>query len=60
MEPSVAVGRHVPTRAWLAALAAFVGVYLLTLENGAVLAQGAEHLHELFHDARHFVGAPCH
>lgn len=60
MEPSVAARRHLPLRAWLVVLVALAGAYLLTLENGLVLSQGAERLHELFHDARHFVGVPCH
>ena len=50
----------VPLWAWLAAVVALLGVYTLTMENGLALAQGAERLHELFHDARHFVGVPCH
>src|SRR5262245_22213682 len=50
----------VPVWAWfLVALAAFL-VYLMTMENGAVLGQLAEQSHEFFHDARHFIGFPCH
>ena len=51
---------RVPLWAWFAVALAVVAVYLLTLDNGLVLAQGASTVHELFHDARHFVGVPCH
>ena len=47
--------------AWaLFAAAAALAIYVLMLENGALLGAHAEQLHELFHDARHFVGVPCH
>lgn len=49
-----------PVRAWLIALVALVALYAVTLENGAVLADGARFLHEAFHDGRHFLGVPCH
>jgi hypothetical protein len=48
------------TRAWLIALVALLALYAVTLENGAVLADGARFLHEAFHDGRHFLGVPCH
>jgi len=51
---------RVPLWAWLAAALAVLAVYLVTLDNGLVLAQGASTVHELFHDARHIVGVPCH
>ena len=51
---------HVPLWAWLVVALAAAAVYLLALDNGAVAAQGASTLHELFHDARHFVAVPCH
>jgi hypothetical protein len=51
---------HVPAWAWFVVTAALAVVYLLTMENGAVLAQGAGTVHELFHDARHFLAVPCH
>ena len=51
---------HVPVWAWAVVLLAPAVIYALAMENGAVLAQGAHTLHELFHDARHFVGVPCH
>ena len=49
-----------PVRVWLAALPALLVVYLVTMENGALLADGARYLHELFHDGRHLLGVPCH
>lgn len=51
---------RVPLWAWFAAALAALAVYLVTLDNGLVFAQGASTVHELFHDARHFVGVPCH
>lgn len=51
---------RVPLWAWLAAALAIVAVYVLTLDNGLVLSRSAGTVHELFHDARHFVGVPCH
>lgn len=50
----------VPWWAWLALVVSVFAVYLVTMENGALLSSGAETLHEFFHDARHFVGVPCH
>ena len=51
---------RVPAWAWLiVALAAAVS-YFVMLENGALLGQAANTLHEFFHDGRHFVGVPCH
>ena len=51
---------RVPLWAWAVAALALALVYLLTMENGAVLAEGAGRVHEFFHDARHFVAVPCH
>jgi hypothetical protein len=51
---------RVPRLAWLAAVVATVGLYMVLNENGVVLAQGWDTLHELFHDGRHLLGAPCH
>ena len=51
---------RVPAWSWLVVALALAGVYLLTLENGATLRAGAQVLHELFHDGRHFIGVPCH
>ena len=50
----------VPVWAWLVAAMCIFAVYLLAMENGAVLARGATRVHELFHDARHFIAVPCH
>ncbi len=53
-------GRRVPLWAWLAAVLAALAAYAVTLENGMVLQAGADVVHELFHDGRHFLGMPCH
>jgi Probable cobalt transporter subunit (CbtB) len=50
----------VPLWAWLVAAAAILVAYAVTMDNGAVLGRAASNVHELFHDARHFVGVPCH
>jgi hypothetical protein len=50
----------VPAWTWLVVVLALAVVWALTLENGMVLAKSAGTLHEFFHDARHFVGVPCH
>lgn len=61
MEDSVAVEAiDVPLWSWLIAAFAVFSLYVLTLDNGAVLAEAANTVHELVHDARHFVGVPCH
>jgi hypothetical protein len=59
-ESAVLEKARVPAWAWLVTALAVATLYALTLENGAVLARAASTLHELFHDARHFVGVPCH
>lgn len=50
----------VPVWALLAVALAAFAIFALTLENGLLLGAHAEQVHELFHDARHFVGVPCH
>ena len=50
----------VPLWAWALVAVAALASYFVMLENGAVLSQAAETLHEFFHDGRHFVGVPCH
>lgn len=51
---------EVPAWAWAIVAVATAAIYMLTLENGAVLGQAATVLHEFFHDGRHFAGVPCH
>jgi hypothetical protein len=51
---------RVPALAWLSAAVALFGAYLMLQENGALLADSWEVLHELFHDGRHALGVPCH
>lgn len=50
----------IPLWTYLVAVLALFTVWAMTMENGAALANSAETLHEFFHDARHFVGVPCH
>lgn len=50
----------VPSAALLAALAAILALYVMTLDNGLVLQGLAGQAHELLHDGRHFLGVPCH
>jgi hypothetical protein len=50
----------VPAWAWLFVALAAIAVYAVTMDNGLLLAGSAETAHELFHDARHIIGAPCH
>jgi hypothetical protein len=51
---------RIPAWTWLVVAVALFAMWALTMENGAVLAKSAGTLHEFFHDARHFVGVPCH
>lgn len=58
--PSPIPALHVPAWAWaVAALAAFV-MYVVTLENGTLLGDFANTVHEFLHDGRHFAAVPCH
>ena len=58
--PAVLVPVRVPVLGWVAALGAAVLMYLCFNENGVLLAQSWEYLHEFFHDGRHVFGVPCH
>jgi hypothetical protein len=61
MRPDDAIAPiRVPAWSWLVALLSVFVLYALAVENGAVLAEGAERVHEFFHDARHFLAVPCH
>ena len=51
---------RVPKWTWLVVAFMVFAIYAVTIENGAVLANNAHRLHEFFHDARHFIGVPCH
>ena len=58
--PLTVTGRLAVAEWALMALALFA-VYFLLQENGALIsAHAAEYLHEITHDARHALGAPCH
>lgn len=54
---STALGKAVPTTAF--AIACLTVLYLAGMEQGA-LTGGTPLLHEVFHDARHLLGLPCH
>jgi hypothetical protein len=48
---------------WLAAtgLLSLMLFYFIGIDQGAVSVFGADtHIHEFVHDARHFLGFPCH
>ncbi|MBW3546845.1 MAG: CbtB-domain containing protein [Actinobacteria bacterium] len=61
MEHTPAIApRTVPLWGWLVAALALALIYLLAADNGLVLGRSAGVVHELFHDARHFAGVPCH
>jgi hypothetical protein len=61
MEHTSEIARQaVPLWAWLLAALALALVYLLAADNGLALGRSAGVVHELFHDARHFAGVPCH
>ena len=58
--PDVSV---VNTALWLTATTfiAALAYYFLGYDQGAVSVFGADtHVHEFVHDARHFLGFPCH
>ncbi|GGF31544.1 CbtB domain-containing protein [Williamsia phyllosphaerae] len=53
----------VNTALWLTATTAVAALayYFLGYDQGAVSVFGADtHVHEFVHDARHFLGFPCH
>ncbi|NDK89920.1 CbtB-domain containing protein [Gordonia desulfuricans] len=48
---------------WLTATLVLAGMayYFLGYDQGAVSVFGSDtHIHEFVHDARHFLGFPCH
>ncbi|HEX2063491.1 MAG TPA: hypothetical protein VHE80_03615 [Acidimicrobiales bacterium] len=61
MDETVALERiSVPPWGWLVLALAAATVFVVTLDNGVLLRGLASTAHELFHDARHFAGVPCH
>lgn len=53
----------VPVAFWLGAtlLLALLVYYLIGVDQGATSIFGTDHhVHEFVHDARHFLGFPCH
>jgi cobalt transporter subunit CbtB len=51
---------RVPAWAYATAFLAFVLLYLMLQDNGAVLSRVAPYVHEFTHDGRHALGVPCH
>ncbi|MDC0359359.1 CbtB-domain containing protein [Acidimicrobiales bacterium] len=51
---------QVPAWAWLVVAFSLFAIYMVTLENGALLGSTANYLHEFMHDGRHFGAVPCH
>ncbi len=41
-------------------LLAFVAIYFVGAEQGAISVIGGHQVHELMHDGRHLLGFPCH
>ena len=60
LSPPAEAPVSVPVWAWVVAAVSVAAAYVLTMENGALLGQTAGNVHEFFHDARHFLGVPCH
>lgn len=62
--PSTPVVLPIPKAAlWLAAAAilALAVFYFIGIDQGAVSVSGRNmYIHEFIHDARHFLGFPCH
>ncbi|AHH21041.1 CbtB domain-containing protein [Nocardia nova] len=58
------VSLSIPTTAlWLAGttILALLAYYFIGVDQGAVSIFGSDmHVHEFVHDARHFLGFPCH
>ena len=53
----------VPAAFWLGAtlLLALLAYYFIGCDQGATSIFGSDtHVHEFVHDARHFLGFPCH
>lgn len=51
---------HVPAWAWVLATFALAALYVVLQDNGVLLAQAADTVHEFTHDGRHALGVPCH
>jgi hypothetical protein len=56
-----------PLFIWVALAFISLAIFAVLFDNGALLAPllgdvsyAANYLHELFHDGRHLLGAPCH
>lgn len=59
--PSIAIPvREIVPWALFAIAIAFVLVYFIGFEQGAVSLISSNYIHEFVHDARHLAGLPCH
>ena len=63
--PPVAAPVSIPVRdiipwAVFAGLAAFVALYFVGVEQGALSVFSGMGVHEFVHDGRHLLGFPCH
>lgn len=59
LAPTAAPPIRVPIWAWLVVAMSAFAMFLMTMDN-SLLGAAAETSHEFFHDARHFIGVPCH
>lgn len=59
LAPTAAEPIRVPVWAWFLVATSAFALYLMTMDN-SMLGVAAETSHEFFHDARHFIGVPCH
>jgi Probable cobalt transporter subunit (CbtB) len=60
---TVGVSASAQAALWLAgaAILALVLYYFIGIDQGATSVFGSDmHVHEFVHDARHFLGFPCH
>ena len=63
--PSGAMPAAIPLReiapwAIFAAALAFVALYFVVIEQGALAVFAGTDVHEFVHDGRHLLGFPCH
>ena len=61
--PVAQPGTALPIWAWGGAVLALALFWTVMMEAGVLsdaLGRSGPFLHELFHDARHLVGVPCH
>lgn len=57
--PSIPL-RELAPWALLFGLAALLGLFFISADQGAVSIPGGNAVHEFVHDGRHLLGYPCH